>query len=162
MSYNKEEDYGVDEDDEAAPRPHAAENEAAPRPPVVENDDDVDDDDNDDDIATQAEHADAQPPAEAEQPGNPPREIAGVGVADQGEEHDEAIFPEIQGVDKEVIEPETPGVGMVEENEVGKNGDDQPTQDVATGQLPLAPPQEDDYTEGRYNLCSDQNCNYNH
>ena len=156
LSYNEEEDNDVDEDEEAAPGPPVAENEAAPGPPVVENDDDVDDDDDDDDMAGQA---DAQPPAEAEQPGNPPGEIAGVGVADQGGEHDEAAFPENQGVDEEVIEPETPGVGTVEENEVGKNGDDQPTQDVATGQLPPAPPQEDDYTD---NLCSDQNHNYNH
>ena len=49
-----------------------------------------DDDDNDDDMGGQA---DAQPPAEVEQPpGNPPGETAGVGVVDQGEEYDEPIF----------------------------------------------------------------------
>ena len=155
MSYNEEEDYDVDEDEEAAPRPPAVENEAAPGPPVVENDDDDDDD--------MGGQADAQPPAEVEQPpDNPPGETAGVGVADQGEEHDEPIFPEIPGVNKEEIEPETPGVGVVEENEAGKNGDDQPTLGVATGQLPPAPPEEDNNTGGRYNLHSDRNQNYNH
>ena len=121
LSYDKEEDDDVHEDEEEAHGPPARGNEAAPRPPVVENDDDINDDDNGD-VAGQA---DEQQPAEAEQPGNPPGEIAGMGVANQGGGHDEAIFPENQGVVEEVIEPETPGVGTVQENEEGKNEDDQ-------------------------------------
>ena len=97
--------------------------------------------------------ADVQQPEEAEQPGNP---------ANQGGDDDEADFPEIQGVDEEVIEPETPGEGMVEENEEGKDEEDQPTEDVATGQPPPAPPQGDDGAEGRYNLRNNRNHNYGH
>ena len=157
MSYNEEEDNDVDEDEEAAPRPPAAENAAAPdnddddgEPPAVGNDDG--DDDN------MEAQADAQPSAEVEQqPGNLPGEIAGTGVVDQDEECDKPVFPEIPGVSEE-----TPGVGAAEEDKGSENGDDLPTQDVVTGQLPPAPPGEDDSTGGRYNLRSDQNQNYNH
>ena len=83
-------------------------------------------------------------------------------MVDQGKEYDKPTFPEIPGVSKEETELETPGVGAVEEYKVSENGDDQPTQDVATGQLPPAPPGEDNGIGGRYNLCSDQNRNYNH
>ena len=61
-----------------------------------------------------------------------------------------------------MIEPETPGVGMVEENEEGNNEEDQPAEDVATGQPPPALPQENNGAEGRYNLRNNWNCNYGH
>ena len=144
LSYDEEEDNDVDEDEAAV---HG--------PPVLDNNDDDDDD--------MGGQADAPPPAEVEQPpDNPPGEITGVGVADQDEEHDEPIFPEIPGVDEEETEPETPGVGAVEENEAGENGEDQPTQVEATAELPLAPPDEENNSGGRYNLHSDRNRNYNH
>ena len=146
LNYDEEEDNDVDEDEEEA---HG--------PPVGENDDDVDDDNNEGDAAGEA---DVQQLAEAEQPVNPPGETTGVGAANQGEENDEAVFPEIEGVDEDVTELETPGVGLVEESEEGKNEEDQPTEDVATGQLPPAPPHEDDSTEERYNLRNNLNHNY--
>ena len=58
-------------------------------------------------------------------------------------------------MNEEETELEGPGVGAVEEYEAGENGDDQPTQGLATSQLPPAPPGEDNSTGGRYNLCSD-------
>ena len=91
--------------------------------------------------------------AEAEQPGIP---------SNQGGDDDEADFQEIQGVDEEVIEPETPGVGTVEENEEDKDEEDQPTEDMATGQPLPAPPQGNDGAEERYNLHNNRNCNYGH
>ena len=150
LNYDEEEDNDVDEDEEEAHGPPAGENEAAPGPPVVDNDDDVNGDNNDGDAAGEV---DVQQPAEPEQPGNP---------ANQGGHDDDAAFPEIQGVDEEVIEPETPGVGMVEENEEGNNMEDQPAEDVATGQPPPALPQGNNGAEGRYNLRNNRNCNYGH
>ena len=159
LSYNEEDDNDIDEDEEAAPGPPAAENEAAPdndvvddEPPVVENNDDDDEG-----------QADMQPSAEVEQPpGILPGEAAGMGEVDQDEEYDEHVFPEIPGVSKEETEPETPGVSAVEEEEASENGDDLPAQDMITGQLPPAPPGEDNGTRGRYNLRSDRNRSYNH
>ena len=152
MSYNEEDGNDVDEDEEAAPRPPVPENEAAPdndadddEPPVVENDDD----DNEG-------QADTQPSAEVEQPpGILPGEAAVAGEVDQDEEYDKPVFREIPGVSKEETEPETPGLGVVEEDEASENGDDLPAQDVIMGQLPPAPPGEDNSTRGRYNLRSD-------
>ena len=139
ISYNEEEDNDLDED--------AEENDAAPAPPVAEIDDDVDDDNNDSDVA---EEEDAQLPAEAE--AEQPEE-----EATQNEDDDEADLPEIQGVDEEVIEPEVPGVGTVEENEEGEE-EDQPTEDEATGQPPPASPQ----GNSRYSLRNNRNRNYSH
>ena len=82
-------------------------------------------------------------------------------MADQGEEHGEPIFPEIPGVNKGETEPETPGVGAAEENEMGENGEDQPMQVEAMAQPPLAPPEEENNSGGRYHLHSDRNRNYN-
>ena len=139
LSYNEEEDNDLDED--------AEENDAAPAPPVAEIDDDFDDDNNDGDVA---EEVDMQLPAEAE--ADQPEE-----EANQNEDDDEADLPEIQGVDEEVIEPEVPEVGTVEENEEGEE-EDQPTEDEATGQPPPASPQ----GNGRYNLQNNRNRNYGH
>ena len=75
----------------------------------------------------------------------------------QNEDDDEADLPEIQGVDEEVIEPEAPEVGTVEENEEGEE-EDQPTEDEATGQPPPASPQ----GNGRHNLRNNRNRNYGH
>ena len=91
--------------------------------------------------------------AEAEQPGDP---------ANQDEDDDEANFLEIQGVDEEVIEPEIPGVGAVEENEEGKDEEDQVAKDVAMGEPLPAPPQGNDSADGKYNLRNNQNRNYGH
>ena len=140
-------------------RPPAAGDEAAPDndvnddgPPVVENGDDDDGD-----------QADTQPSAEVEQPpGILPGEATGAGEVDQDEEHNEPIFPEIPGVSDEEIELETPGVGAGEEDKVSQNGDDPPALDEITGQLPPAPPREDNGAKGRYNLRSDRNQSYNH
>ena len=159
LSYNEEDDNDVDEDEEAAPGPPAAENKAAPdndvdddEPPVVENDDDDDEG-----------QADTQPFAEVEQPpGILSGEAAGMGEVDRDEEYDEPVFPEIPGVSEEETEPETPGVGAVEEDKACENGVDLPAQDVITGQLPPAPPGEDNGTRGRYNLRRDRNRSYNH
>ena len=63
---------------------------------------------------------------------------------------------------EEDIEPETPGVGVVEEDEASESRDDPRAQDKITDQLPPAPPGEDNGTKGRYNLHSDRNRNYNH
>ena len=163
MSYNEEEDSDVNEDEEVAPGPPAAQNEAAPDndvddggPPAVEN--------NDNDDNNMVGQADTQPSAEVEQPpGDIPGEATGEGVVDQDEEYDEPVFPETPGVSEEETKLETPGVGAVEEDETSESGgDDLPTQDVVTGQLPPAPPEEDNGTGGRYNLHSDRNRNYNH
>ena len=140
LNYNEEEDNDLDED--------AEKNDAAPEPPVVEIDDDVDDDNNDGDVA---EEPDMQLPAEAEQPEE---------VANQNEDDNEADVPEIPGVDEEVIEPEAPGVGTVEENEQGEGEVDQPTEDVATGKPPPAPPQGNNNADRRYNLHNNWNRNY--
>ena len=50
-------------------------------------------------------------------------------------------------MDAEVIEPEIPEVGMVEDNEEGEE-EDKSTEDEATGQPPPASPQ----GNGGYNL----------
>ena len=63
---------------------------------------------------------------------------------------------------EEETEPETPGVGAVEGHEASEDGDDLPAQDVIMGQLPPAPPGEDNGTRGRYNMRSDQNRSYSH
>ena len=144
LSYDEEEDNDDVEDEVAAHMP-----------PVVDNDDDDDDD--------MGGQADVPQSAEVEQPpDNPPGEITGVGVADQDEEHDKPIFLEIPGVNEEETEQETPGVGALEENNAGENGENQPTQVVATAELPLLSPEEENNSGGRYNLHSGGNQNYNH
>ena len=174
LSYNEEDDNDVDDDEEAAPGPPTAGDEAVPNnnvddngvdddgsdneggddagPPVVENDD------NDD-----KGQADTQPSAELEhRPGVVPGEAAGAGDVDQNEEHDGPIFQGIPGVSDEEIEPETPGVSVGEEDKAIENGGDPPTLDEITGQVPPAPPGEDNGTRGRYNLRSDRSRSYNH
>ena len=78
--------------------------------------------------------ADVQQPAEAEQLGDP---------GNLGEDDDEADFPEIQGVDEETNDPETPGVGMVGENEDDKD------EEEAMDQPPPVPPQRNDRADRR-------------
>ena len=169
MSHNEEEDHDVDDneppavenddDEDNGHGPPAAENKAAPdddvddnKPPAVENNDDDDEG-----------QADTQPSAEVEQPpAILPGEATGAGEVDQNEEYDEPVFLEIPGVSEEEIELETPGVGAAEEDKASENGDDLPAQDVVTGQLPPAPPGEDNDKKGRYNLHSDRNQSYNH
>ena len=91
--------------------------------------------------------ADVQQQAEAEQPGDP---------ANRGEDDDEADFPEIQGVDEEMIDPETPGMGMVRENEEDKD------EDEAMDQPSPVPPQRNDRADGRYNLRNTRCHDYDH
>ena len=129
LSYNKEEDNDLDKDVE--------ENDATPAPPVAEIDDNVDNDNHDGDVV---EEADVELPEEAE--ADQPEE-----EANQNEDDDEANLLETQGVDEEVIEPEVPEAGTVEDNEEGEE-EDQPTEEAATGQVPPASHQ----GNGRYNL----------
>ena len=128
--------------------------------PPMANDDEEDYDDDGDEMGGQA---DVPPPDDLVQPpDNPPGEITGVEVADQGEEHDEPIGPEIPGVNEEETEPDIPGVGVAEESEAVVNGDDQPTQVDVTVEPPLAPPKAENNSGSSYNLCGDRNRNYNH
>ena len=140
-----EEEYNdVDEDEEEEQGPLAEENDGAAEPPAVENYDDVNNDDNGDDVMAEA---DVQQLAEAEQPRDP---------GNLGEDDEEADFPEIQGVDEEMIDPKTPGVGTVGENEEDKDEEeamDQP--------LPV-PPRRNDRADGRYNLCNTRGRDYDH
>ena len=98
--------------------------------------------------------------------GNPPGEIAGMGVADQGEEHVVPICPEvpgpgIPGVNEDETEPEIPGVEVAEGNEVVEDGDDQPTRVEVTVEPPPAPPEADNNSGGRYNLHGGRSRSYN-
>ena len=107
--------------------------------------------------------ADVPPPVDLVQPpDNPPGEISGEEVADQGKEHGEPMGPEIPGVEEEEAEPEIPGVGVAEEIEADDNVDDQPTQDEVTVEPPPAPPEAENNLGSRYNLCGGRNQNYNH
>ena len=72
---------------------------------------DADKDDNNDDVVAEA---DVQQPVEVEQPGDP------TNLGDAADDDDEVDFPEIQGVDEEAINPETPGVGMMERTRMKK------------------------------------------
>ena len=83
-------------------------------------------------------------------------------MADQGEEHEEPICPEIPGVNEEETEPEIPGVDVAEENEAVENDDDQPTQAEVTVEPPPASPVVENNSGGRYNLRGSRNQNYNH
>ena len=155
LSYDEEE--GSDDDDEMA----------AHGPPMAD-DDEEDNDDDGDEMGGQAD----TPVDLAQSPDNPPGEITGVEVADQGEEHEEPICPEIPGVNEKEpeipgvnekeTEPEIPGVDVAEENEAVENGDDQPTQAEVTVEPPPASPVVENNSGGRYNLLGGRNRNYNH
>ena len=105
--------------------------------PPMANDDEEDYDDDGDEMGGQA---DVPPPVDLVQPpDNPPAEITGVEVADQGEEHGEPMGLEIPGVNEEETEPEIPGVCVAQESKVVENDADQPTQVEVTVEPPLAP-----------------------
>ena len=144
----EEEDNDVDEDEEEAQGPPAEENDAAAEPLVGENNVDADNDDNNDDVVAEA---DVQQPVEVEHPGDP----ANLGD-DDDDDDDEADLPEIQGVDEEVINSETPGVGMV-----GENGEDK-DEEEAINQPPPVPCQGNERANGRYNLHNTRGHDCNH
>ena len=128
--------------------------------PPIANDDEEDYDDDGDEMGGQA---DVPPPVDLVQPpDNPPGEITGVEVADQGEEHGEPMGLEIPGVNEEETKPEIPGVGVAQESEAVENDDDQPTQVEVTVEPPLAPPEAENNSGSRYNLHGGRNRNYNH
>ena len=140
----EEEDNDVDVDEDEAQGPPAEENDAAAEPPAVEDNVDANTDDNNDDEVAEV---DVQQPVEVGQPGD----LAIQGGAD--DEDDEVDFPEIQGVEEEAINPETPGVG--------ENGEDK-DEEEAIDQPPTVPPQRNDRGNGRYNLHNTQGCDYDH
>ena len=90
------EDDDVDEEEEEAQGPQAEENGAAEGPPQLENDEEADN------VGLMAE-AEAILPAEAEQP----EDLA-------NHEAESPEVPEIYGVNEEMNDPETPGVGVIQ------------------------------------------------
>ena len=148
LSYDEEEGNDDDGDEMAAHGPSMA------------NDDEEDYDNDSDEMGGQAN---VPPPVDLVQPpDNPPGEIPGVEVADQGKEYGEPMGLEIPGVNEEETKPEIPGVGVAEESEVVDNGDDQPTQVEVTVEPPVAPPEAENNSGSRYNLRGGRNWNYNH
>ena len=154
---DEEEDEEVLSHDEEEGNDDDEEEMVVHRPPVAD-DDEEDDDDDGDEMGGQA----VEPVDLGQPPDNPPGKIAGVGVADQGEEHEVHICPEvprmnkeeleIPGVNKEETEPEIPGVEVAEENEAVEDGDDKPTRVEVPVEPPPAPPEADNNSGGRYNL----------
>ena len=140
----EEEDSDVDVDEDEAQGPPLEENDAVAEPPAVEDNVDANNDDNDDNVVVET---DAQQPVEVGQPGD----LANQGNAD--DEDDEVDFPEIQGVDEEAINPETPGVGENREDKDEEEAIDKP---------PLVPPQRNDRGNGRYNLRNTWGRDYDH
>ena len=136
-----DDDVGVDRDE--APGPPVEENDAAAEPPAVEDNDDENYDDNNDDEAAET---DAQQPMEAGQPENLANQD------DAGNEDDEDDLLEIPGVDEDMTDPETPGVG--------ESGED--TEEEVINQPPPVPPQRNDRGNGRYNLSNTRGRDYDH
>ena len=139
-----EDDDDVDVDRDEALGPPMEENDAAAEPPAVEDNDDANNDDNNDDVVAETN---VQQPVEAGQPGD----LANQGDADNEDDEDDLL--EIQGVDEETTDPETPGVG--------ENGEDK-EEEEAIDQPPPVPPQRNDRGNGRYNLRSTRGRDYDH
>ena len=150
---NGEEDEEVLSYDEAEDNDNDGNEIAAHGPPMANDDEEGDDDDDDEVGAHDPPMVGAPPPVNlAQQPDNPPGEIPGVVAADEAEEDDVTMDPEIPGVGEEEAVPEIPGVGEDEEDKVD---DDQSTQDKVVVEQPLAPPEVESNVGGRYNLHGD-------
>ena len=139
-----EDDDDVDVDRDEALGPPTEENDAAAEPPAVEDNDDANNDDNNDDVVAETN---VQQLVEAGQPGD----LANQGDADNEDDEDDLL--EIQGVDEETTDPETPGVG--------ENGEDK-EEEEAIDQPPPVPPQRNDRGNGRYNLRNTRGRDYDH
>ena len=118
-------------------------------------------DDNDDGMAAHGPPMADTPPLGnlAQQLDNPPGQIPGVEAANEAGEHGMAMELEIPGVGEEEAEPEIPGVGREED----KADDDVGSiQDEVAVELPLAAPEVENNTGGRYDLHGGRNQNYDH
>ena len=163
LGHNDEEDSDTDDDEMVAPGPPEAGGEIAPNNNVgddedddIESEDEVAESDNEEDdevepLVIENDGNSDEDEAEEEQqpPDMVPGEDAGAMEADQNDGQDGPVLEEIPGVNDEEVEPEIPGVGAGEEDEV-------------TEQQPPAPPRDHNDTGTRYNLRGGRGRNYDH